>query len=119
MVFTGKVVMVCSLPQGQGRDKHFNFACCDQFRLSDGVVSKYFCLTVETTRNIVLVYQGIQSTVPILKNFWAFKIVAAHGDIVGHWPARKGVASHGLQKAVRVHLQVQRIEQVFVGKLLI
>ena len=91
MVFTGKVVMVCSLPQGQGRDKHFNFACCDQFRLSDGVVSKYFCLTVETTRNIVFkCTKGFKVLSPNFKNSRAFKIVAAHGGIVGDWPAGKG-----------------------------
>ena len=36
-VFIGEIVVACSLPQGQGRDKDLNFVHCDQFRLSDEV----------------------------------------------------------------------------------
>jgi hypothetical protein len=75
-----------------------------------------------TPRNIELwCTKGFKVLSPSFKNFRAFKIVAAHGDIVGDWLAGKGggVASDGLEKAVRVHLQVQRIVQVFVGKLLV
>ena len=36
-MFIGEIVMACSLPQGEGRDKDFNSVRCDQFRLSDEV----------------------------------------------------------------------------------